>query len=113
VAPPAEQADIRWIKRRATVLQLDDMVCFEVGRMLAAGLAELTPFELELGDQATPSPAAVGRLIGFWLWVGGPGVDDFRARRRTFSAIHFPNIASAKALSTKHTISSQRVEGRG
>jgi hypothetical protein len=38
------------------------------------------PVELELGDQATPLPAVVDRLIGFRLWPGGPGVDGFQAR---------------------------------
>jgi hypothetical protein len=52
VAWPAEPAEIHWIKRRATVRQLDDVIRFEIGRMLAAGLAILAPFELELGDQA-------------------------------------------------------------
>jgi hypothetical protein len=68
VAWPAEQADIRWIKRCTAVIQLNDVVGFEVGRMLAAGLAILAPFELELGDQAPPGLAVVDRLIGFRLW---------------------------------------------
>ena len=77
---PAEQAHIRWIKRRAAVLQLNDVIGFEIGRMLATGLAVFAPFELELGDQATPGPAVVDRQIGFRLWVGSPSVDDFLAR---------------------------------
>jgi hypothetical protein len=48
--------------------------------MLAAGLAILAPFELELGGQATPGSAVVDRLIGFRLWSDGPEVDGFQAR---------------------------------
>jgi hypothetical protein len=46
VAGPAEQAHIRRIKRRAAVLQLNDVVGFEIGRMLAPGLAKLAPVKL-------------------------------------------------------------------
>jgi hypothetical protein len=56
---PAEQADIRWIERRTAVIQLDDVVGFEVRRMLAAGPAILASFELELGDG--------GRMAGLAL----------------------------------------------
>jgi hypothetical protein len=77
---PAKQADIRWIKRCTAVLQFEDVVSFEIGRMLAAGLAVLAPFKLELGDQAAPSPAVVDRPTGFRLWPGGSGVDGFQAR---------------------------------
>ena len=54
--------------RCTAVLQFDDVIGFEVGRMFVAGLAVLAPLELELGDQATPGLAVVDRLIGFRLW---------------------------------------------
>jgi hypothetical protein len=63
------------IKRRTAVPQLDDVVSFEIGRILAAGLAIFAPLELELGDQAAPGPPVVDWLIGFRLSPGGPGVD--------------------------------------